>query len=100
MLISKNISDKHQKLIQKKVFKNRTYGWEIAHKNWSGGNNCSNKTIGHTGFTGTGLWIDFKNNYAWTLLTNRVHPSRHKDSKITSLRIKIGDKINQEFGTK
>jgi CubicO group peptidase (beta-lactamase class C family) len=100
MLISKNISDQHQQLIQTKVFKNRTYGWEIAHKNWSGGNNCSNKTIGHTGFTGTGLWIDFKNNYAWTLLTNRVHPSRHKDSKITSLRIKIGDKINQEFGTK
>jgi len=100
MLISKNITAKHQKLIQTKVFKNRTYGWELANKNWSGGNRCSKKTIGHTGFTGTGLWIDFQNNYAWTLLTNRVHPSRHKNSQINSLRMKVGDMINQEFGKK
>ena len=100
MLTSKNISNKHHKLIQTKIFKNRTYGWETAHKNWSGGNQCSKKTIGHTGFTGTGLWIDFQNKYAWTLLTNRVHPSRHKESQINSLRIIIGDKINQEFGKK
>ena len=44
--------------------------------------------------------IDFQNKYAWTLLTNRVHPSRHKESHINSLRIKIGEKINQEFGKK
>ncbi len=38
---------------------------------------CSDDTIGHTGFTGTGLWIDFARGIAWSLLTNRVHPTRH-----------------------
>ena len=38
--------------------------------------------IGHTGFTGTGLWVDFERGVAWSLLTNRVHPSRHRDSDI------------------
>ncbi len=42
--------------------------------------------IGHTVFTGTGLWIDFAQGRAWTLLTNRVHPSRHFDSGIVALR--------------
>ena len=44
--------------------------------------------------------IDFQKNFAWTLLTNRVHPSRHKESKIHSLRIKVGDAIIREFGCK
>ena len=44
------------------------------------------RTIGHTGFTGTGLWIDFERGLAWSLLTNRVHPSRHKDTGILALR--------------
>jgi CubicO group peptidase (beta-lactamase class C family) len=43
-------------------------------------------TFGHTGFTGTGLWITPARHRAWTLLTNRVHPSRHADSGIAELR--------------
>jgi CubicO group peptidase (beta-lactamase class C family) len=54
---------------------------------------CSDETIGHTGFTGTGLWIDFGRGIAWTLLTNRVHPTRHRDSGIESLRRQVGDLI-------
>lgn len=68
----------------------RTYGWERAHDGWSGGECCSVETIGHTGFTGTGLWIDFEAGLAWTLLTNRTHPSRHKDSGIDKLRRDVG----------
>ena len=68
----------------------RTLGWEAAHPGWAGGEECSEATIGHTGFTGTGLWIDWERRRAWTLLTNRVHPSRHADSGIQALRRAVG----------
>jgi CubicO group peptidase (beta-lactamase class C family) len=71
----------------------RCLGWEAHHEGWSGGNACSEQTIGHTGFTGTGLWIDWEARRAWTLLTNRVHPSRHTDSGIHALRRAVGDII-------
>jgi CubicO group peptidase (beta-lactamase class C family) len=72
----------------------RTHGWERAHDGWSGGTLCSPETIGHTGFTGTGLWIDFDKGRAWTLLTNRIHPTRHFDSGILTLRQTVGDRVN------
>jgi len=72
----------------------RTHGWEHPYAGWSGGTLCSPDTIGHTGFTGTGLWIDFAAGKAWTLLTNRIHPTRHFDSGIVPLRQRVGDLIN------
>jgi CubicO group peptidase (beta-lactamase class C family) len=71
-------------------FGHRSCGWETVHPDWSGGDSCSPDTIGHTGFTGTGLWIDFGRGLAWTLLTNRVHPSRNVDSGIFALRPAVG----------
>ncbi|TJV02359.1 MAG: serine hydrolase [Mesorhizobium sp.] len=74
----------------------RTHGWERPYEGWSGGALCSPGTIGHTGFTGTGLWIDFDEGKAWTLLTNRIHPTRHFDSGIVALRQAVGDLINSD----
>lgn len=37
---------------------------------------AGSRTIGHTGFTGTSLWIDLERRLAIALLTNRTHPSR------------------------
>jgi len=71
----------------------RTVGWEARHDGWSGGDACSAETVGHTGFTGTGLWIDFSRGIAWALLTNRVHPTRHRESGIAELRRRVGDLI-------
>ncbi|MGQ2930244.1 MAG: serine hydrolase domain-containing protein [Sphingopyxis sp.] len=71
----------------------RTCGWERAFAGWHGGDACSAETIGHTGFTGTGLWIDFERGLAWTLLTNRVHPTRHFDSGIVALRAATGNAL-------
>jgi CubicO group peptidase (beta-lactamase class C family) len=62
------------------------------------GNSCSANTIGHTGFTGTGLWIDFDRGFAWSLLTNRVHPTRHFDSGIVELRQSVGDLVVAGLG--
>jgi CubicO group peptidase (beta-lactamase class C family) len=71
----------------------RTVGWEGFYPGWHGGDSCSSDSIGHTGFTGTGLWIDFDRGLAWSLLTNRVHPSRHKDSGILALRRATGEQV-------
>ena len=81
------------RLMRTTVAGHRTHGWEVAHPGWSGGERCSPATIGHTGFTGTGLWVDFERGVAWTLLTNRVHPSRHADSGIVALRKATGDLV-------
>ena len=71
----------------------RTLGWEAMTPRWSGGSTCSPGSIGHTGFTGTGLWIDPQARLAWTLLTNRVHPTRHRESGIVALRRIVGEAI-------
>lgn len=71
----------------------RSHGWELRHTGWSGGQACDAGTIGHTGFTGTGLWIDAEAGRVWTLLTNRVHPTRHADTGIGALRQAVGEAL-------
>jgi CubicO group peptidase (beta-lactamase class C family) len=83
--------------IRTRVHGDRTCGWERRFAGWHGGHACSDETIGHTGFTGTGLWIDFDRGLAWTLLTNRVHPTRHRDSGIFELRPLTGDALIAAF---
>ncbi|MBF9232702.1 serine hydrolase domain-containing protein [Microvirga alba] len=81
------------KAIRTRESEKRTIGWEGFYPGWHGGDACSPTTIGHTGFTGTGLWLDFERGLAWSLLTNRVHPSRHTDSGILSLRRATGEQV-------
>ena len=57
----------------------RAFGWALSFPGWSGGDFTSERAIGHTGFTGTGLWIDLERGRYSVLLSNRVHPSRHVD---------------------
>lgn len=71
----------------------RTCGWDSAAIGWPGGDACSPSTIGHTGFTGTGLWIDVERGLAWALLTNRVHPTRHGADAIFALRPAVGEAV-------
>ncbi len=77
----------------------RALGWVLRQPGFSGGSLCSPRTLGHTGFTGTGVWIDLERGYAWALLTNRVHPSRHKESGIIELRRAVGNAIAAEWRT-
>lgn len=60
----------------------RALGWDTMRPTSSCGSRLSPAAFGHTGFTGTSLWID----PAWrpaglyvVFLTNRVHPSREGD---------------------
>ena len=79
--------------IRQPVSPTRTLGFELRHDGWAGGDRASPGAIGHTGFTGTGLWVDFERGVAWVLLTNRVHPSRDRRSDIAQLRRAVGDRI-------
>lgn len=94
LLDGSGASERTIKLMRTPLSDKRTHGWEHPYAGWSGGDRCTAGTIGHTGFTGTGLWIDFDVGRAWTLLTNRIHPTRHFDSGITDLRRLVGDTIN------
>jgi len=48
--------------------------------------------VGHTGFTGTSLWLDLPRGRWVALLTNRVHPTRHGTADaIKALRRAVGD---------
>ena len=58
---------------------NRCLGW-IAYRERREGN-----IVGHTGFTGTSLWIDTVSGEYVVLLTNRVHPTR-KNAALFPLR--------------
>lgn len=59
----------------------RTLGWMLYSKpKSSGGDLLSDLAIGHTGFTGTSLWIDKEQELFVILLTNRVHPVRTNEA--------------------
>jgi CubicO group peptidase (beta-lactamase class C family) len=54
--------------------KGRTFGWAINDHFTSAGKRMSKTAIGHTGYTGTSVWIDYENDIFILLLTNRVYP--------------------------
>ena len=54
----------------------RALGWDTMLPTSSCGTRMSPRAFGHTGFTGTSLWIDPDRGIYAVLLTNRVHPDR------------------------
>ncbi len=53
----------------------RGLGWSMKDREYSSaGDLFSDRAYGHTGFTGTSLWIDPELDLFVALLTNRVHP--------------------------
>jgi CubicO group peptidase (beta-lactamase class C family) len=53
----------------------RALGWDTMKPTSSCGSRMSPTAIGHTGYTGTSLWIDWERGLYVVLLTNRVHPT-------------------------
>lgn len=58
----------------------RALGWDTMLPTSSCGACLSPDAIGHTGFTGTSLWIDRARDMYFVLLTNRVHPTRENNA--------------------
>jgi serine-type D-Ala-D-Ala carboxypeptidase len=70
----------------------RALAWDTMLPTSSCGRLVSSTAIGHTGFTGTSLWIDWERDLYVVLLTNRVHPTSDNDA-IRELRPLIHDAI-------
>ena len=70
----------------------RALGWDTMLPTSSCGTLMSPTAIGHTGFTGTSLWIDLDADIYVVLLTNRVCPSRANDA-ILAIRPAFHDAV-------
>jgi CubicO group peptidase (beta-lactamase class C family) len=69
----------------------RALGWDTPSGRSSAGRKMP-KAFGHTGFTGTSIWIDPERGIYLTLLSNRVHPTR-TNQKIASVRREFADAV-------
>ena len=69
----------------------RGLGWDTneGHRA-SAGSLFSERSFGHTGYTGTSVWGDFANDSFAVLLTNRVHPTS-ENTKIIKWRATFHD---------
>jgi CubicO group peptidase (beta-lactamase class C family) len=74
----------------------RALGWDTMLPTSSCGTRMSPRAIGHTGFTGTSLWIDPELDLYVVLLTNRVHPTR-ENNQLAPMRGAIHDAVMAEF---
>jgi len=70
----------------------RALGWETPTGTNSAGQRLSALAFGHTGFTGTSLWIDPERDVFVLLLTNRVNPTRQR-SGIGPARSALADAV-------
>lgn len=70
----------------------RALGWDTPYPGNSAGTRLDPKSFGHTGFTGTSIWIDPSRELVIVLLTNRVHPTRN-NPRVGPLRIAVADRI-------
>jgi CubicO group peptidase (beta-lactamase class C family) len=70
----------------------RALGWDTMLPTSSCGRRLSPSSIGHTGFTGTSLWIDWERDLYVVLLSNRVHPRRETDA-IRQFRPRFHDAV-------
>jgi CubicO group peptidase (beta-lactamase class C family) len=74
----------------------RALGWDTMLPTSSCGTRMSPRAIGHTGFTGTSLWIDPEQDVYVVLLTNRIHPIRDND-RLRQIRPLVHDEIVKEL---
>jgi CubicO group peptidase (beta-lactamase class C family) len=70
----------------------RALGWDTPSENSSAGHYMSAQSFGHTGYTGTSIWIDPTRDIVIVLLTNRVNPTRDTP-KFGMLRSVIADAV-------
>lgn len=70
----------------------RALGWDTPARNSSAGRFFGPRSFGHTGYTGTSIWIDPERGLFVVLLTNRVNPTA-ENQKHVALRRAIADAV-------
>ncbi|MGE0441029.1 MAG: serine hydrolase domain-containing protein [Gemmatimonadales bacterium] len=69
----------------------RALGWDTPSENSSAGHRLSPESFGHTGFTGTSIWLDPTRSLVVVLLSNRVNPTRD-NPRLGPLRGLVADR--------
>jgi CubicO group peptidase (beta-lactamase class C family) len=74
----------------------RALGWDTPSDSGysSAGTKLSRRSFGHTGYTGTSIWMDPDNDLFIILLTNRVNPTR-ANTKILEVRPRVADLVTE-----
>ncbi len=78
--------------VQDSLLSGRALGWETPNGTNSAGHRLSARAYGHTGFTGTSIWIDPSRDLFLILLTNRVNPTR-ENRRIGAVRAALADAV-------
>lgn len=80
--------------VQDSTLSNRALGWEVPSGRNSAGQLLSKHAFGHTGFTGTSIWMDPDRDLFIILLSNRVNPTR-ANRKVYALRPALANAVAQ-----
>lgn len=72
----------------------RAFGWDTPAPSSSAGRYFSPRSFGHTGFTGTSMWIDPERGLFVVLLMNRVN-SRGEGTRHVQLRRDVSDAVQR-----
>ena len=96
------INPKPSRLFTNKQFdkSRRGLGWDKpVQSDWNSPTSikASPKTFGHTGFTGTCMWVDPEFNLVYIFLSNRVHPDRNSKLISANIRSRIQDVIYESI---
>src|SRR5688500_9233523 len=70
------MSDSTVSLFTRRAAGHRALGWDTADGDYGSGRYLTPRAYGHTGFTGTSMWIDPDRKMFVILLTNRGHAAR------------------------
>lgn len=70
------VADSTVRLFTSVVASARALGWEVGNGEHGAGDYFDEHAFGHTGFTGTSLWIDPDRDLFVVILTNRVYEAR------------------------
>ena len=87
------VSDSTVALFTRRAAGTRALGWDTADGDGGAGRYLTERAYGHTGYTGTSLWIDPDREMFVILLTNRVHAAkaRRPATVISDVRADLAD---------
>jgi len=79
-------------LFTTRQLQDRALGWQKPDGKNSAGHFMSERAFGHTGFTGTSIWIDPAHDVFVILLSNGVNPTR-ANTKFRRVRVALADAV-------
>jgi CubicO group peptidase (beta-lactamase class C family) len=87
------LADSTVTIFTRRAAGHRALGWDTAKGDYGAGQYLTDRSYGHTGYTGTSMWIDPDRSMFVILLTNRVHAARalHPQRVISDIRSDLSD---------